>query len=143
MARAYDVFFDKAGMALRGTFLVDIDGVIRFAEANGPGRGAGPGGLEAGGRGAALPRREAASADAVARSRVLVPSVAYSAAAGSRSSGRVAGARSSAGEHPVYTRAVGGSNPSAPTSVTPKQQRSARPPTTRSVSATGLHHQRR
>ena len=37
VARAYDVFFDKAGMALRGTFLVDVDGVIQFAEANGPG----------------------------------------------------------------------------------------------------------
>ena len=24
-------------MALRGTFLVDVDGVIRFSEANGPG----------------------------------------------------------------------------------------------------------
>jgi len=37
VAKAYGVFFDKAGMALRGTFLVDVDGVIRFAEANGPG----------------------------------------------------------------------------------------------------------
>ena len=31
------MFFDKAGMALRGTFLVDVDGVIQFSEANGPG----------------------------------------------------------------------------------------------------------
>ena len=38
VAKAYDVFFDKAGMALRGTFLVDVDGVIRFAEVNGPGQ---------------------------------------------------------------------------------------------------------
>ena len=37
VAKTYDVFFEKAGMALRGTFLVDVDGVIRFAEANGPG----------------------------------------------------------------------------------------------------------
>ncbi len=37
VAKAYDVFFDKAGMALRGTFLIDVDGVIQFAEANGPG----------------------------------------------------------------------------------------------------------
>ena len=37
VARAYDVFFDRAGMALRGTFLVDADGVIVFSEANGPG----------------------------------------------------------------------------------------------------------
>lgn len=38
VAQAYDVFFDKAGMALRGTFLIDVDGVIRFAEVNGPGQ---------------------------------------------------------------------------------------------------------
>ena len=38
VARAYDVFVDKAGMAARGTFLVDVDGVIRFAEVNGPGQ---------------------------------------------------------------------------------------------------------
>jgi len=37
VAQKYDVFFDKAGFALRGTFLVDVDGVIAFAEANGPG----------------------------------------------------------------------------------------------------------
>ena len=36
-AQAYGVFNDKAGMALRGTFLVDKEGVIRFAEANQPG----------------------------------------------------------------------------------------------------------
>ena len=38
VAKAYDVFFDKAGMALRGTFLVDVGGVIRFAEVNPPGQ---------------------------------------------------------------------------------------------------------
>lgn len=38
VARDYDVFFDKAGMALRGTFLVDADGIIRFAEVNPPGQ---------------------------------------------------------------------------------------------------------
>jgi peroxiredoxin len=38
VAQAYDVFFDKAGMALRGTFLVDVGGVIRFAEVNPPGQ---------------------------------------------------------------------------------------------------------
>jgi peroxiredoxin len=37
VAQAYDVFNDKAGMALRGTFLVDADGKIAFAEVNGPG----------------------------------------------------------------------------------------------------------
>jgi peroxiredoxin len=38
VARAYDVFSEKAGMAQRGTFLVDADGVIRFAEVNPPGQ---------------------------------------------------------------------------------------------------------
>jgi peroxiredoxin len=33
-AHKYGVFNEKAGMALRGTFLVDADGVIAFAEVN-------------------------------------------------------------------------------------------------------------
>lgn len=37
VAQDYGVFNDKAGMANRGTFLVDADGVIRFAEMKGPG----------------------------------------------------------------------------------------------------------
>ena len=37
VAQDYGVFNDKAGIANRGTFLVDTDGVIRFAEMNGPG----------------------------------------------------------------------------------------------------------
>ena len=37
VAKAYGVFNDKAGMALRGTFLVDADGKIAFAEVNQPG----------------------------------------------------------------------------------------------------------
>jgi mycoredoxin-dependent peroxiredoxin len=37
VARAYGVFDERAGMAVRGTFLVDADGGVRFAEANGPG----------------------------------------------------------------------------------------------------------
>ena len=37
VAKAYDAFFDVAGMANRGTFLVDADGKIAFAEVNGPG----------------------------------------------------------------------------------------------------------
>jgi peroxiredoxin (alkyl hydroperoxide reductase subunit C) len=37
VAQDYGVFNDKAGMANRGTFLVDIDGLVRFAEMNGPG----------------------------------------------------------------------------------------------------------
>jgi peroxiredoxin len=36
-AQAYGVFNDKAGMALRGTFLIDADGKIAFAEVNQPG----------------------------------------------------------------------------------------------------------
>ncbi len=37
VARAYGVFNEKAGMAVRGTFLVDPDGAVRFGEVNGPG----------------------------------------------------------------------------------------------------------
>ncbi|MEU4670730.1 peroxiredoxin [Amycolatopsis sp. NPDC023774] len=37
VAQAYGVFNDKAGMALRGTFLIDTDGIVRFAEVNQPG----------------------------------------------------------------------------------------------------------
>jgi peroxiredoxin len=37
VAQDYGVFNDKAGLANRGTFLVDTDGVIRFAEMNQPG----------------------------------------------------------------------------------------------------------
>jgi peroxiredoxin (alkyl hydroperoxide reductase subunit C) len=38
VAQAYGVFNDKIGAANRGTFLIDRDGVIRFAEMNGPGQ---------------------------------------------------------------------------------------------------------
>ena len=37
IAQAYGVFNDRAGMALRGTFLLDADGVVRFTEVNAPG----------------------------------------------------------------------------------------------------------
>ncbi|HSV67543.1 MAG TPA: peroxiredoxin [Mycobacteriales bacterium] len=37
VAQAYGVFNDKAGMAMRGTFLVDPAGVVRFSEVNEPG----------------------------------------------------------------------------------------------------------
>ncbi|MDT8915373.1 peroxiredoxin [Amycolatopsis sp. PS_44_ISF1] len=37
VAQAYGVFNDKAGLALRGTFLIDTGGVVRFAEVNQPG----------------------------------------------------------------------------------------------------------
>jgi mycoredoxin-dependent peroxiredoxin len=37
VAQDYGVFNDKAGLANRGTFLVDTDGEIRFAEVNQPG----------------------------------------------------------------------------------------------------------
>ena len=36
-AQAYGVFNDKAGMALRGTFLIDAEGKVAFAEINQPG----------------------------------------------------------------------------------------------------------
>lgn len=36
-ARAYGVFDDSAGMALRGSFLVDADGIVRWHVVNGPG----------------------------------------------------------------------------------------------------------
>lgn len=37
VAQSYGVFNDAVGMALRGTFLVDTEGVVRFAEVNAPG----------------------------------------------------------------------------------------------------------
>jgi peroxiredoxin (alkyl hydroperoxide reductase subunit C) len=37
VAQSYGVFNEKAGMANRGTFLIDRDGVVRFAEVNQPG----------------------------------------------------------------------------------------------------------
>ena len=39
VAQAYGVFNDQAGFANRGTFLVDVEGVVRFAEMNPPGEG--------------------------------------------------------------------------------------------------------
>ena len=37
VSQAYGVFVEARGMASRGTFLVDKEGTIRFAERNGPG----------------------------------------------------------------------------------------------------------
>ena len=37
VAKSYGVFNEAHGMAVRGTFLVDAAGVVRFAEVNGPG----------------------------------------------------------------------------------------------------------
>jgi len=37
VAQSYGVFNSTAGMALRGTFLIDVSGVVRFAEVNAPG----------------------------------------------------------------------------------------------------------
>jgi peroxiredoxin len=39
VAQAYGVFNEQGGMADRGTFLIDTDGVIRYVEHNGPGEG--------------------------------------------------------------------------------------------------------
>jgi peroxiredoxin (alkyl hydroperoxide reductase subunit C) len=38
VATRYGVFNESAGMPIRGTFLVDAGGVVRFAEANPPGQ---------------------------------------------------------------------------------------------------------
>ncbi len=37
VAKAYDVFNEQGGMAVRGTFLIDTDGIVRFAEVKAPG----------------------------------------------------------------------------------------------------------
>ena len=37
VARAYGVFNEDRGFALRGTFLIDREGIVRFAEMNQPG----------------------------------------------------------------------------------------------------------
>ncbi|MDQ2851728.1 peroxiredoxin [Dermatophilaceae bacterium Sec6.4] len=37
VSRAYDVFLEPAGLAIRGTFLVDTQGVLRWTLVNGPG----------------------------------------------------------------------------------------------------------
>ena len=37
IAKAYGVFNEAAGMANRGTFLIDTDGKVRFSEVNQPG----------------------------------------------------------------------------------------------------------
>ncbi|SNR45799.1 Peroxiredoxin [Haloechinothrix alba] len=38
VAKEYGVFNEKAGLAVRGTFLIDTDGVVRYAEVNEPGQ---------------------------------------------------------------------------------------------------------
>ncbi len=42
VAQAYGAFNEQAGIANRGTFLVDAGGVVRFTEMNGPGDGRDP-----------------------------------------------------------------------------------------------------
>lgn len=37
VAQQYGVFNEAAGLAVRGTFLIDTEGVVRFAEVNAPG----------------------------------------------------------------------------------------------------------
>lgn len=37
VAKAYGVFNEQAGLAVRGTFLIDKEGIVRFAEVNQPG----------------------------------------------------------------------------------------------------------
>jgi peroxiredoxin len=38
VAQRYGVFNEKAGLAVRGTFLIDKEGTVRFAEVNEPGQ---------------------------------------------------------------------------------------------------------
>jgi peroxiredoxin (alkyl hydroperoxide reductase subunit C) len=47
IAQRYGVFNETTGFANRGTFLVDKDGIVRFAECNGPGEGRDPAAWEA------------------------------------------------------------------------------------------------
>ncbi len=42
VAQAYGVFRSDGGFANRGTFLIDVDGIVRFAEMNGPGQARDP-----------------------------------------------------------------------------------------------------
>jgi mycoredoxin-dependent peroxiredoxin len=42
VAKAYGVFNETTGFANRGTFLVDKDGIVQFAEMNSPGEGREP-----------------------------------------------------------------------------------------------------
>jgi peroxiredoxin (alkyl hydroperoxide reductase subunit C) len=42
VAQQYEVFNDQAGFANRGTFLIDREGVIRYAEMRGPGESRDP-----------------------------------------------------------------------------------------------------
>ena len=42
VAQLYGVFNETTGFANRGTFLVDREGIVRFAELNGPGEGRNP-----------------------------------------------------------------------------------------------------
>lgn len=42
VAQVYGVFNHEGGFANRGTFLVDREGIVRFAEMNGPGQGRDP-----------------------------------------------------------------------------------------------------
>jgi peroxiredoxin len=37
VAKSYGVFHEEAGLAVRGTFLIDKEGVVRYAEVNSPG----------------------------------------------------------------------------------------------------------
>jgi peroxiredoxin (alkyl hydroperoxide reductase subunit C) len=42
LAQTYGTFNEQGGMANRGTFLIDTDGIVRFVERNGPGEGREP-----------------------------------------------------------------------------------------------------
>ena len=42
VAQSFGVFNDVTGFSNRGTFLVDVDGIVAFCELNGPGEGRNP-----------------------------------------------------------------------------------------------------
>src|SRR5215211_2309456 len=105
VAQAYGVFNEKAGMALRGTFLVDGDGTVSFAEVNPPGDVREQSGWkDAVGQ---LAAEEGPRPPPTLRKLRAVP--------GTGPLPWAVRARSSAEELSAYNRAVAGSNPAAPT----------------------------
>ena len=116
VSQAYGVFNDDAGFSNRGTFVIDRSGIIRFAEMKQPGE-ARDQRLWTDALAALGPHRSAEAQAAFAQD--------YAEVSGRRPT-RVAcaaRARSSVVELWFYTPAVGGSIPSAPTSVCAGQAR--------------------
>src|SRR3954468_13637276 len=109
-AQAYGIFNEKAGMALRGTFLVDAEGKVAFAEVNQPGDAR----EQSGWKDAVT---QLAACGSVPLRDPLVRGC-HGGATRFRGPGHLPWARrarSSAGELSPYKRAVAGSIPAAPT----------------------------